>query len=107
MTEQDIRQIIESTTKQVIDRIACGQCPHGINAEAAAKKAVEQVFLTLGADISNPDGVIEVQEDFRHLRRRREMDAAIGRKASLTIVTVAIGVIVALIAEKLGIAKPW
>jgi uncharacterized protein YoaH (UPF0181 family) len=72
-------------------------------AHAAAREAVEQVFLTIGADISTPEAIIQIQEDFRHIRRRREIDQAIGRRAIFTLISLVIGVILAIIFEKIGL----
>jgi hypothetical protein len=60
-------------------------------ADALAEAAVKRTFLTLGIDISDPEAVIKVQSDFKHLRMWRESTEAVKRKALLT----AVGVIVA------------
>lgn len=41
-------------------------------AEAAAQEALRKMFLTLGVDISDPEAVIKMQADFKHVRRWRE-----------------------------------
>lgn len=54
--------------------------------EAVAKAAVKETFLALGVDVSDPQAVIDMQADFRHLRAWRESTEAVKRKALLTAV---------------------
>lgn len=54
-------------------------------ATLAAEKAVTQVFLKLGVDVSEP---IEMQKDFNHLRSWRKSSEAIHAKIVLTAIGV-------------------
>jgi hypothetical protein len=38
-------------------------------ARTAASQAVRETFLTIGIDVSGPDGVLEAQRDWAHLRK--------------------------------------
>lgn len=63
-------------------------------AREAARCAVEETFTKLGVDMSGPDSIIEVQQDFAWLRKRRLLEGKIGTKARLTIVTTVIGLVI-------------
>jgi hypothetical protein len=58
--------------------------------EEAAVKALTRFFLTLGVNLSDPDAVVKLQEDLRHIRRWREATETAKAHAFKT----AIGVIV-------------
>lgn len=45
-------------------------------ASAAAKEALQDFMLMLGVDISTPAGIIELQDDFRHVREARKIVGA-------------------------------
>jgi hypothetical protein len=47
-------------------------------AEAAAEEALRKMFLTLGVDISDPESVIKMQADFKHVRRWRQATETVG-----------------------------
>lgn len=55
-------------------------------ADAAARRAVQDMLLTLGVDTSDPDAVIGMQADFRHLRAWRKSTEAVKHKALLSAV---------------------
>jgi hypothetical protein len=57
-------------------------------ADRAAKEALREVFLMLGADITNPADVQKVQADFRHVRRWREATDVVGQTGIKTAVKV-------------------
>lgn len=59
-------------------------------AEQAAQKALQNFFLTVGVDITDPQEVIKFQTDMRHIRRWREANETIQKHALRT----AVGVIV-------------
>lgn len=59
-------------------------------AEAAAEKAIQKTLLTIGMDTIDPDAILKLQADFRHLRVWRESTEAVKKRALLT----AIGVLV-------------
>jgi len=48
--------------------------------------AVEQTMLKLGVDVSNPEEIIQLQQDFQHLRKWRKTVNQIESKSVLTIV---------------------
>lgn len=48
--------------------------------------AVEQTMLKLGVDISNPEEIIQLQQDFQHLRKWRKTVNQIESKSILTII---------------------
>lgn len=64
-------------------------------AEAAAEEALRKMFLTLGVDISDPEAVIKMQADFKHVRRWRQATETVsdtGLKAAVKfIVTATLG----------------
>ena len=68
MTEEDIRDI----------------------ARTAAREAVHEMMIGLGADVSNPAAMIEMQKDFQSLREWRQSMQAVRRHGLIT----AVGVIV-------------
>jgi len=49
-------------------------------AQKAAKAALAELFLTLGVDISQPEGVLALQADMRHARYMRELSTQLGSK---------------------------
>lgn len=57
-------------------------------ADTAAHEAVKRTLLALGIDASDPEAIIAMQADFRHLRTWRESTEAVRRKAFLTAVAV-------------------
>jgi hypothetical protein len=59
-------------------------------ARTAAREAVHEVMISLGADVSNPAAKIEMQKDFQSLREWRQSMQAVRRHGMLT----AVGVIV-------------
>jgi len=67
-------------TEQEIKRIA----------REAAHYAVEETFTKLGVDMSGPDSIIEVQQDFAWLRGRRILERKIRVKAFLALITVVV-----------------
>lgn len=58
--------------------------------ERAAEKAVQKTLLTIGMDTADPDAVLMLQADFRHLRQWRESIETVKKQSLKT----AIGVIV-------------
>ena len=76
----ELREIIETAVRK--------------GGEAAANKAVQQTFLTLGIDISQPDSVKEVQQDFMHLRTRRQAHESISKTARKATVGVVVTTVV-------------
>ena len=63
-------------------------------AREAAKCAVQETFTALGVDMSKSSAMIEVQQDFAWLRKRRLLEGKIGLKARLTIITTVVGLVV-------------
>lgn len=59
-------------------------------AEEAAAKALQNLFLTLGYDVSDPKDVKALQADLKHTRDWRESTETVKRHALIT----AVGVIV-------------
>lgn len=59
-------------------------------AEEAAAKALANLFMTLGVDVSDPKDVKALQADLSHLRAWRESTVAVKQHALKT----AIGVVV-------------
>lgn len=67
-------------TKQEMEEIA----------EQAAQKALQNLFLTVGVDITDPQEIIKFHADMRHIRRWREANETVQKHALIT----AVGVIV-------------
>jgi hypothetical protein len=59
-------------------------------AEEAAKKALTQMFLMVGVDVSDPESIIEFQTDLKHVRAWRKSTQTVRDHALKT----AIGVVV-------------
>ena len=59
-------------------------------ARTAAREAVHEMMIGLGADVSNPAAIIEMQKDFQSLREWRQSMQAVRRHGLIT----AVGVIV-------------
>lgn len=57
-------------------------------AEAAARQAVVETFVTLGVDAKNPEAVITMQKDFAHLRLWRESIDTVKKQSLRTAVGV-------------------
>jgi hypothetical protein len=57
-------------------------------AEEAAEKTVAKMLLALGVDASDPEAVIAMQNDFRHLRAWREASDTVKRHSLKTAVSV-------------------
>lgn len=58
----------------------------------AAEQAVSRMLLALGVDASDPEAVIAMQADFKHLRSWRESTEAVKRhslKAAVTVIVTA------------------
>jgi len=55
-------------------------------ARTAAREAVHEVMISLGADVSNPAAKIEMQKDFQSLREWRQSMQAVRRHGMLTAV---------------------
>ena len=66
-------------------------------ADAAATKAIQALFLTLGVDTSEPKQILEMQRDFAYLRSwRQSIDLVRTRglgTAVMVIVTGALGLL--------------
>lgn len=63
-------------------------------ADRAADKAIRNLFLQIGVDITEP---IEVQKDFHHLRKWRKSNEAITLKVLLTAIgTIVMGTLAAI-----------
>ena len=75
------------TTEQEVKRIA----------REAARCAVEETFTKLGVDMSGPDSIIEVQQDFAWLRGRRILERKIRVKVIITLATVVVVAVGAMI----------
>lgn len=74
-------------------------------ADAAAKKAIEELFVKLGVDLKDP---LAVQMDFAHLRRQRQASEEVSKLAMRTVwglvITGGIGLLITGI--KLAIKTP-
>lgn len=68
-------------TSQLVDRAA----------HAAAHAAVQEVFLSLGLDISTPESLIELQKVFAYMQRSSEMSDLIVKYGVTTVVTTILG----------------
>lgn len=58
-------------------------------ADAAAAKALRNLFLTLGSDVSNPSDVKALQADLSHIRAWRESTETVKQhtmKAAVTVI---------------------
>lgn len=65
-------------------------------ASEAAKKAVRELLLAMGADVSDPKEIRELQKDFAHTRESRLAIAAVKIKVVLVATgTVVTGIIAA------------
>ena len=53
-------------------------------ARTAAREAVHELMISLGADVSNPAAKIEMQKDFQSLREWRQSMQAVRRHGLLT-----------------------
>jgi len=62
-----------------------------IIAERAAKVALDDFFLILGIDITEPESLLELQSDFRHMRYMRELSGHIGKKVFGVTIQLIIG----------------
>jgi len=63
----------------------------------AVEEGFQKAFLTLGIDISTPEGVIEAQKDFQHVRSwRRAKDTAVKQGIVYTTGVILTGIIGAL-----------
>lgn len=51
--------------------------------QAAVEEAVKQTLLKLGMDVSQPEHVVELQQDFQHLRKWRKSVNAVERQSFL------------------------
>ena len=59
-------------------------------AEEAADKAITRLFLTLGIDVTDPDSIIELQDDLKHVRVWRRSTKAVKEHSLKTAVGVLI-----------------
>lgn len=63
--------------------------------KAAAAEGVREAFLTIGVDISTPQGVIQAQRDWDHLRGWRKASDAFKKglvsRAAATVWTLVLG----------------
>jgi hypothetical protein len=57
-------------------------------AEEAASKALQNLFLTLGVDVTDPHDVKALQADLKHVRAWRESTVAVKQHALKTAVAV-------------------
>lgn len=57
-------------------------------AEDAAEKALHKLFLTFGVNTSDPDAVVDFQDDLRHVRKWRRSTEAAQAHALKTIIGV-------------------
>jgi hypothetical protein len=80
MTEEEIREI----------------------ARTAAREAVHEMMIGLGADVSNPAAMIEMQKDFLSLREWRQSMASVRRHSLLTAVGVIVVGVLGIIYMSLG-----
>jgi hypothetical protein len=53
----------------VPDRISLTEAEMERIARSAASQAVRDTFLTIGIDVSDPEGILEAQRDWAHLRK--------------------------------------
>ena len=78
MTEQPA--VAKALADQEVRRIA----------REAAHYAVEETFTAMGLKVSDPDAIIEAQQDFAWLRGRRILERKIRVKVIITLFTVLI-----------------
>lgn len=57
-------------------------------AKEAAKETVEELFLRIGGDVSDPDAVIEMQKDFQHVRSWRRAKETVQQHSLKTAISV-------------------
>ena len=72
-------------------------------AERAAIRALTKSWLILGVDIANPDSVIALQADFRHVRLMREVSTKMGSRAAGMVWTALFGALLLWLLQKAGI----
>lgn len=74
-------------------------------AEAAARKMLEQHYLTVGYDITDPDDVLRLQADMLHLRTVRDITSKMGMRAVLTATAIIVTAVLLFIAQKTGLTS--
>lgn len=74
-------------------------------ARTAAREAVHEMMISLGADVSNPAAMIEMQKDFQSLREWRQSMESVKRHGLLTAVGIIVIGILGMIWMNFG-AKP-
>lgn len=67
------------------------------------KETIEETFLHFGVDASTPEGVLDLQKDWHHLRASRLNNEGVRNKTSQHVVNVIVSGIVA--AAVLGAAR--
>jgi hypothetical protein len=65
--------------------------------KAIVKEAVQQTFLNLGLDVSDPEGMVDFQRDMHYLRANRLRKENVETKALSHIVTMVLSGIAAAI----------
>lgn len=53
-------------------------------------EALDEWALGIGVDVSKPEAKLELQADFRHLRRWRKIVEGGGLKAAYTVITIVV-----------------
>lgn len=71
-------------------------------ASEAADRALSQLFLTLGIDTSSPEGILNAQRDFQHVRAWRTSIETVKRQGIMSAIGVITVGILALIWARVG-----
>lgn len=71
-------------------------------ASEAAEKALSQLLLTLGIDTSSPQGILDAQRDFQHVRNMRKSFETVKRQGLMSAIGFIMVGILALIWSKIG-----
>ena len=70
---------------------------------AGFHEAMVQFFLTLGHDVSRPQGVLDLQEDLAYIRTVRGISATLGHRTLSVSFTLLIGALLLFILQHFGV----
>lgn len=66
-----------------------------VQIKTIVKEAVQQTFLTLGLDISEPEGMLQFQQDMHYLRSQRARRESLENKAWSHVLTMVLSAVAA------------
>lgn len=72
----------------------------------AAEKALGRLLLTLGIDTSSPEGILNAQRDFQHVRAWRHSFETVKRQGIISAIGVITVGVLALFWQKVGNPSP-